>query len=48
MFEQLGDDSCKGNRSIVPSITYVSILVFTKRYNDILHAFFHALNKHIE
>ena len=28
MFKQLGDGSCKGNRSIVPSITYVFILVF--------------------
>jgi len=48
VLKQLGDDSCKGNRPVVPSITHVSILVFTNRYNDSLHAFpvefFHALN----
>jgi len=31
--KQLGDDSCKRNRSIVHSITYVPILVFANRYN---------------
>jgi len=39
VFKQFGDDSCKGNRSIVPSITYVPIFVFADRYNDCLHAF---------
>ena len=29
MFKQLGDGSCKQDRSIVPSITYVPVLVFT-------------------
>ena len=50
VLKQLGDDSCNGNRPVVPSITYVPILVFTNRYNDSLHGFpvefFHPLNTH--
>ena len=34
VFKQLGDDICKGNRRIVPSITYVHILVFANGYCD--------------
>jgi len=37
VLKQLGDDSCKGNRPVVPSITYVPILVFTNRNNDSLY-----------
>ena len=52
VFIQLGDDTCKGNRPIVPSITYVPILVFENEYNDCLHGFLrnfpcikHTLNR---
>jgi len=39
VLKQFGDDSCKGNRPVVPSIICVPILVFTSRYSDSLHAF---------
>jgi len=41
MFKQFRDGSCKRNRSAVPSISYVPILVFTNRYNDSLRVFLH-------
>jgi len=46
VFIQLGDDSCKGNRPIVPSITYVPILVFANGYTDCLHAFLRNFAMH--
>ena len=46
MFKQLGDDSSKGDRSIVPSITYVLILVFANKYNESLHAFLWNFSMH--
>jgi len=50
MFKKVGDDGCKINRSVVPSISNVPFLFSTNRYNDTFACipveFFHALNTH--
>ena len=46
VLKQLGDDSCKGNRPVVSSITSDPVLAFTKKYNDSLLGFLWNFSMH--